>query len=1096
MKKILFGAFALILSSSVYGQVKVGKEFETSIEHFKEYFKKYESENYVSAKNEIIKIHPNDTAYEEALVHLSDVYFMMEEYDKAIAVAKKGTEIGHTYLSNFHLLLGNAIDESGDSLKAIESFLESAKLFPNYYRFWFKAARVSERIGNYDDAYKYYQESLKRNWFHANTHYYLGRMMARLDHTTEAALSFQTFLIFKAGTDDASVGVNQLFQAYDDGTENKYEDHGTEDMFPSIDKIITSKVAYDKAYAKTSRFKIKHVFWYQTDLVWRQIDEYDGKDNFYTENYFPFIKKLASNSTQYMNYSYLNWYNQDVKYMKKAKKGSEPFIYWFTEEATKIASKFPMYDNDGKELKGNRVYDPKGELIGMGEMKFGIANFQPTGKWEFFHKNGKVSAEGEYSQFSKKEGLWKYFADDGTPTQFITYKNGELDGKLSLFHENGVISEERTYSNGEREGASTSYYMNGVKKETYNVVNNSLDGMYTYYDKYGNKVSETNYKEGKLEGTRISYLANGKIESKANYKDDKLDGEYERYFWTGQLKEKGKYDKGVAVGNWVENYINGNLYAKYSYDEKGILTDTITYFQADGKTISQKVTANKKGNKNGVSINYDEYGKKYEVEFWKNSELTGFEYYSNGQLVSKEEIKSGLEFTQYHKNGKKASEKKYTKGSAEGTWSYYFPTGEKSSEIVYEKGNRSGISTWFHRSGEIKEKTNYIKEGANGFIKGYHDNGQLKFKGYYMNDAKAGPWVYFNQFGDTVSYKYYIDGIIVKSAIYYSETGKRDREIHFNEMMDIAGEYYDTTGHIYHRTKADKKGNDEEIIKFTNGQTKFAGTRVNGFYEGPAKWYFPDGTLRGEGTYKDGKMHGKFKWYYKSGQIKSELNYDYDDRDGKNTWYYENGKIQEEGTYIQGMLDGLYTEYHENGKKSAEIEYLLGDRHGTHTVYNNKGELMWRRHFSFGNLSGFSYQKSDGSFTETQPLLYGFGKMITKYKNGKPSREGEYKNYTLHGPYKEYWSNGQLKEESDYGNYGDLVGEFKSYHENGKVHEVKNYENGVLHGSYKTYDKNGKLESVKNYYNGSKEGIWETYVNGKLSTKVVYYDGEIIDIIK
>lgn len=1096
MKKILLGALALFLTYTTIGQVTVGKEFETSKQHFEEYFKKYGEENYVSAKSEIIKIHPNDTAYEEALVHLSDVYYMMEEYDKAIAIAQKGTEIGHTYLSNFHLLLGNAIDKSGDSLKAIESYLESAKLFPNYYRFWYKAARVSERIGNYDDAYKYYQESLKRNWFHANTHYYLGRMMARLDHATEASLSFQTFLIFKAGTEDASVGVGQLFKVYDDGTEDKYEKHETEDLFPTIDKLITSKVAYNKDYAKTSRFKIKHVFWYQTDMVWRQINDYDGEDNFYTENYFPFIKALASNSTQYTNYSYLNWYQQEVKYLKKAKKGSEPFLYWYTKEGTKIASLHPMYDNNGKELKGNRVYNPKGELIGMGEMKYGLENFQPTGKWQYFHTNGKVSAEGKYSEFSKKEGVWKYYADDGIPTQEISYKGGLLDGKLVLYHDNGVVSEERQYSNDERKGPSKTYYMNGVLKEEFEVSNGALNGLYTFYDKHGNKVSETNYKEGKREGKRTSYHANGKTEAKMAYKSGELDGAYESYYWNGQLKDKGKYAEGVAIGDWEEHFINGNLYAKYSYDDKGILKDTISYFRADGKTISQKVTAAKKGNKDGVSINFDEYGKKYEVEYWKNSELTAFEYYSNGELVSKEEVKSGLAFTQYHKNGKKASEKKYTKGFAEGTWTYYFPTGEKSSEMVYEKGKRNGISTWYHRTGETQEKTNYEEGEANGFLKGYHDNGELSFKGYYKNGEKAGPWVYFNQFGDSTSYKYYIDGVIVKSAIYFSEKGKRDREIHFNEMMDIAGEYYDTTGQIYHRTKTDKKGNDQEVIKFTNGQSKFEGTRVNGFYEGPAKWYFPNGKIRGEGSYKDGKMHGKFKWYYPSGKLRSELNYDYDDRNGKNTWYYENGKVKEEGTYIQGMLDGLYTEYHESGNKSAETNYLLGDRHGIQTLYTDKGEVKWRRHFRFGNLTGFSYQKTDGSFTDEQPLLYGFGTMKTYYKNGKVSREGEYQNYTLHGIYKEYWSNGKLKEEGDYGKYGDLVGEYKFYHDNGKLEKAKTYKNGILHGPVKTYDKQGKLLTVENYYNGSEEGVWEKYENGKLVSKVVYYDGEIIEIIK
>ena len=65
-------------------------------------------------------------------------------------------------------------------------------------------------------------------------------------------------------------------------------------------------------------------------------------------------------------------------------------------------------------------------------------------------------------------------------------------------------------------------------------------------------------------------------------------------------------------------------------------------------------------------------------------------------------------------------------------------------------------------------------------------------------------------------------------------------------------------------------------------------------------------------------------------------------------------------------------------------------------------------------------------------------------------------NGKFHGEYKYYHNNGKLRVICNYVN-GDRQGEYKSYHDNGKLCLICNYVNGRYHGEYKIYHYNGEL---------------------------------------
>jgi len=93
---------------------------------------------------------------------------------------------------------------------------------------------------------------------------------------------------------------------------------------------------------------------------------------------------------------------------------------------------------------------------------------------------------------------------------------------------------------------------------------------------------------------------------------------------------------------------------------------------------------------------------------------------------------------------------------------------------------------------------------------------------------------------------------------------------------------------------------------------------------------------------------------------------------------------------------------------------------------------------------------------------------IYYYRNGRLQRMQRYKDGHKESIDKEYYENGQLKQETFYKNDWQKKGKEKFYYKNGQL-EIENFynENGQLDGICKTYDKNGNLIEERVYKNGS-----------------------------
>ena len=96
--------------------------------------------------------------------------------------------------------------------------------------------------------------------------------------------------------------------------------------------------------------------------------------------------------------------------------------------------------------------------------------------------------------------------------------------------------------------------------------------------------------------------------------------------------------------------------------------------------------------------------------------------------------------------------------------------------------------------------------------------------------------------------------------------------------------------------------------------------------------------------------------------------------------------------------------------------------------------------------------------------------------------------------YRNYWYNGELKEEYSHKN-GIRKGKYKSYYINGKMLEECEYNHDKKNGKYKKYHNNGKLMIECIYNHDRIEGEYIEYdKNGKESSIIVNINGEYKNI--
>src|SRR5436853_2850164 len=103
----------------------------------------------ISRYEEVLKENPNNS---EVLYEIAYSYSMKKDYDKSLNFAYKAAQFKSDLLPVIYALIGNTLDETGNSKKAIETYKAGIKLQPSSFLLYYNLAIAYSRAEQFDEA--------------------------------------------------------------------------------------------------------------------------------------------------------------------------------------------------------------------------------------------------------------------------------------------------------------------------------------------------------------------------------------------------------------------------------------------------------------------------------------------------------------------------------------------------------------------------------------------------------------------------------------------------------------------------------------------------------------------------------------------------------------------------------------------------------------------------------------------------------------------------------------------------------------------------------------------------------------------------------
>lgn len=216
------------------------------------------------------------------------------------------------------------------------------------------------------------------------------------------------------------------------------------------------------------------------------------------------------------------------------------------------------FGKDGKVINA-LIYNDNGIKISEGIVdEAGNHN----GKWKDFYPDGKILAEGQYTD-NRRTGQWKFYNAAQKVEQTGSYSNGRPDGLWKWYFENGTILREEEYFQGQRDGLCTEYSPAGDVIAEGQYSDGEKNGEWKL--KNGDFTEEGKYIIGLKDGLWKAFYTNGKLKYKGSFVQGNPDGEHNYYYEDGNLREQQFFRMGIRQKTWKK------------FDEEGNQVLVITY---------------------------------------------------------------------------------------------------------------------------------------------------------------------------------------------------------------------------------------------------------------------------------------------------------------------------------------------------------------------------------------------------------------------------------------------------------------------------------------------------------------------------------------
>ncbi len=1093
MKKILPLLLVYLFSHTNSAQEKIPfVDFDSIIVQVADEEKKGQ---YDKAIELLDQINPNDSTYLSSIVTKSYYNILLKNFDEVIELTDLGLQADCQDLcSSFIINKAVALLGKEKYQEALNLCDEGIQKFPMNQTLLFNKGLSLESLGRIKDAIKMYQKVILIDPFYKKVYLQLGNISYRQELMSQALMCFNLYLLLEPDAENAFTTLKSLNDIVGSKNENSKNPNLKisidDDSFEEIDLILSNRVAMNEKYETGNEIDI--ALTRQNHALLESLKNYSGNGGFWDKKFVKFFQWIV-NSGHFNVFSYTLSYSIENELFKKiVAKNRDEISEFYSIAKQKWAEIVQKNTEEWYGKKETITYYYEGEqLQAIGKME----GSTPTGKWDFYADNGRLSITGNFNQSGNREGDWIWYYSNGKKSEMANYIDGKLNDVNHQFYENGNKKLVSYYKEGKLNGEYRYYTKNNSLQQKKQFKDGLLDGTYqsffgvgeellesrveyaegeaqnTYYEYYPTGVvkSEISFLNGKNNGLERSYYLNGKISLESNSKDGYWNGTYKTYHPNGNPKEIGQTNNGYYVGPWKTYYSNGILESEYFYDDEGQTNGEYKYYDKDGKLY-------------------------YQFEYRKG-EVVAYTFYDKDGNVKDENRKKGGEF--YYKGyspyGKLVSEGLYDiKGGKVGKWKYYTVHGVLSDEGSYEDNKLNGEYKKYYTNGNLYSVSPYKNDTLNGYYTEYFSNGKTKSQGWYKNNLQHGEWKTYSPEGIVTAINFFHKGNLHGEQQFFSGEGMKTVSNIYEFGENVKDLAYNKQGEVvYEINYTERKGKYEIGINHYNGKPKVISTYLNGIKHGPYTFFDFYGRKKTSGEYLNGNMHGKWLWYYDNGNLETEANYLNGELDGDFTTYHEDGGIDFKYNYLLGKLEGEAISFHENGNIYSKLLYSNDEYHGRRESYGPNGNLQLIRFYENNRLIGYSYLDENSKELPMIPIENENGIVVTYYDNGKVSREMEYKNGVLNNQYKEYQYSGQLLQEAFYID-GEFDGKRIEYFPNGKIKIQELYQFGKKNGITKEYYKNGNLKKETNYLHDIKEGVSKLYnEDGSLEKEELYFDDNI-----
>lgn len=1096
-----------------YSQKGKNVKFINSGQYIEKGIEKFSEAQWQEAEKLFAAVPFGDSLYYIAQYELAYTYEKQLRFNEAYEVLFRLLEANDERLaiSSVYTELANCYSEDNRLDKAIAIYDSALVLFPFNNQLHFNKGIVYQKKQEYDSAMHCFEKSILCNPLHQTSHYQLGLSYIKQGYYIPGILALNYAAMIAPKSNVALTSLQVLLELYSVGLDYFNEDNAfkmSSVMEQRNEKYKKTETLLNTGFALNKRYKLKtkinHILTRQNQFVFENL-LYDSTSYYIEEQlYMPFFMSMVKDKKTYDVFCHLLLMGTDVeeeKVSEKAKK-MEKEIQSIWEQSLKLLNA-TIADGIGMENKENYSYEynNKFNLIAYGPYSLAEKKQRlEEGKWIVLDNQGYVLREGNYVK-GKGHGQWKEFDMYGNVVQEYSMKNDTVEGEVYVYFERDkkdttkLLSMFVSIQNGTINGIRTIYNRSGFLTEKANWANNLYNGEYLSYYPQGMLKYKSFYKEGDLLGISSEYYSNGDLKSEIQFEEKEKVGKAQYFFPGGKIATEGNVMNNFAIGEWKSYYYSGNVYYISNYNNEGKETGLWVDYAHDGKIETEMNYEN--GKKHGEE-NFYYNGKLMYRNIYKNGVLTDINtFYPDGKIREKITAVNKIFVAKIYSNDpshdylyKQVSYK--SNGEKHGKFITYAPNGKVVSEVNYKDNLKEGTSINYYPNGKIMDYVEYKEDNYHGLSLRYHENDSLAEEGSYINNQKTGAW-----------YTYYMNGNIQSLEVYNNETtlyeceyfmdGKKSSEMFYKYGLLEKYVFYNENNEVI-KTLSFENGNGIQHNYYLNGNIESTCNLVAGKLQDTCIWFSFEGRYLNKMVYHDGMYSGLFKKFHPINQNKIEfqLNYILNQPDGKMLFHAENGNMLADYKYEYGILHGPVKKYFNNGKLCMEGNYVSGVREGIFTFYAPDGKtITYKLMYINDQIIAYAYVGQDNVLADFKPI--GKDKVVitsyyspnkksnevtfenglrqeveyTYYSNGKLFEESETLDNNVHGKYKSWNEEGQLKVDQNY-YYGFLHGKSITYYNNGNVYEEANYVYDKFHGTLKRYDKNGKLIVEQEWFNGNR----------------------------